>query len=137
MNRSFLLPQMKKRRESGERTIPGLVHETPQEVPKKTERPGIVLETGQFPELVGVHAEKVRQLRIPRHEIDFVPEVRNCPLQRVPHERFDLNKSTILERANKVRVRHVVARAASADLGGLGCEKVVLPISEGKTLVEM
>ena len=108
---------MRRKRSSGEKTIPELVCEMPREVPRKTKRLGILLETGQFPKLVGVHAEPVRQLRIPRHESDFVPEVRDCSLQSMPHEGFDLTELTILKRANGVRVWHVALGAASAEIG--------------------
>ncbi len=72
---------------------------------------------GQPPEMSGVSAEPFPQLRVPRQESDFMSEVRDCSLQSVPHEGFDLTKPTILERTNGVRVWHVALGAAPAEIG--------------------
>ena len=72
---------------------------------------------GQPPKLVGVNAEPFRQLRVPRQESDFMPEVRDCSLQSVPHEGFDSTEPKILKRANGVHVWHVALGAAPAEIG--------------------
>ena len=72
---------------------------------------------GQPPETSGVSTEPVPQLRVPRQESNFMSEVRDCPLQGMPHEGFDLAKFAILKRANEIHVRHVALGAAPAEIG--------------------
>ena len=72
---------------------------------------------GQPSKTSGVFTEPVPKLRVPRQESNFMPEVRDCSLQSMPHEGFDLTEPTILKRANGVRVWHVALGAASAEIG--------------------